>query len=514
MAVSIIKKFHIFAHLSIKDALLEELQKLECVEIMQIDEKKVFQEWESVQEEDGGRNSSTEINKVKFCIELLSQFHKSEKKGIQSFFPQKETINYNKLVELSKETNYEDIYQQCREIDNHLNQLKSNENKLKTIEDEVREWKELDIDLSSLSNSKNIIYLLGSMAKSEIDDFINEAKNECNLMEIKKIREEKNTVNIIIISLKDSFESVMNIAQKYNFESYKYTHPFTGMPNEIMKNIAKQIDDISKKRLSLERQLREIVNKNKNIYKVYDYLSIDKEKDEISKYLKRSQESFVIKGWIQEKDIVKLKAKLNEKFDAYEVYFSDPQENENVPITLDNHKYVKPFEVITELYSLPSYFEIDPTPILSIFYFIFFGFCLSDVGYGAVLALLSYIAINKLGLEGSAKKFFRLLYYCGIAGIIGGVFVGSWFGDILNYLPPAFSWIRVILVDKLSLFNPTENPIPLLILSISLGVIQVYIGIILKFVHNIKKGKFIDGLMDQISWLLFLSGIILLFMAL
>jgi V/A-type H+-transporting ATPase subunit I len=152
---------------------------------------------------------------------------------------------------------------------------------------------------------------------------------------------------------------------------------------------------------------------------------------------------------------------------------------------------------------------MDPTPILSLFYFIFFGLCLSDVGYGAVLAILCYLAIKKLGLEGSAKKFFTLLYYCGIAGIFGGIIVGSWFGDGLNYLPPAFSGIRYFLIEKLSLFNPTDNPLPLLILSISLGVIQVYTGIILKFLDNVNKGKLIDGLMDQISWLLLLTGIIM-----
>jgi V/A-type H+-transporting ATPase subunit I len=88
--------------------------------------------------------------------------------------------------------------------------------------------------------------------------------------------------------------------------------------------------------------------------------------------------------------------------------------------------------------------------------------------------------------------------------------MGSWFGDILNYLPPMFSSLRNFLMQKLALFDPANNPLPLLMLSLALGVIQIYTGIILKFIDNVRKGKLYDGLMDQVSWLFLLTGIILL----
>ncbi len=125
------------------------------------------------------------------------------------------------------------------------------------------------------------------------------------------------------------------------------------------------------------------------------------------------------------------------------------------------------------------------------------------------MALLSYFAIKKLKLEKGAIKFFKLLYYCGISGILGGILVGSWFGDILDYLPSQLVGVREFLIQRLALFQPTDNPLPLLILSLALGVLQVFTGIILKFIDNIRNDRLYDGLMDQISWLLFLTGIIL-----
>ncbi len=508
MTIAKVNKFHIFAHLSIKESLLSELQKIGCAEIIHISKKSAFHDWENIKEE-VALNTSAELNKVKYCIDLLSNYREEEKKGIKLLFPSKEIIDYHKLIKLSRELDYDSLYQQCKELDNEINHLKLQRNKLKAIEQELQDWQELDLNLSKINQTKYVRYLLGSITKKDLENFIGEIEKQSKLNIVQTVKENKNTFNVIVISLRENIEEIQKIAQQKHVEIYKYNHPFEGTPKKVLEEISKQLTEITKKRKSIEEKLKDIFKNNQVIYKIYDFLSINKEKEEIKSYLKRSVNSFVIKGWIQKKDISKLQNRLKEHFKTYEIYFTEPKEDDQVPVALENHKFVKPFEVITELYSLPNYFELDPTPILSIFYFIFFGFCLSDVGYGAVMAFLSYLAINKLGLEGSARKFFRLLYYCGIAGIFGGIIVGSWFGDILNYLPSVFSSARDFLIQRLALFNPTDNPIPLLILSLSLGVLQVYTGIILKFQDNVKKGKLIDGLMDQISWLFLLTGIIL-----
>lgn len=508
MTISKVNKFHIFAHLSIQESLLKELQKLGCVEIINITKKTAFHDWKDIDEAIQD-NVSADISKVKFCIDLLSEYQEDDKKGLKSLFLPKETIDYNKLVELCKQCDYEKLYLQCRELDNELNHLKLQENKLNSVWQELQDWKELELDLSKMNQWKHVRYLLGSIAKNNLEKFIHEVEKKSQSNIIQVIKEDKNVSKIIVIGLKENIQEIQRISQQHHLEIYQYTYSFIGTPGEILEEISRQLKEIYKKRDAIEKQLKEISKNNQTIYKIYDFLSINKEKQGITGYLKRSENSFVIKGWIQKKDISQLQNRLKENFKVYEVHFSEPKEDDQVPVALANHKFVQPFEIITELYSLPNYFEMDPTPILALFYFIFFGFCLSDVGYGTVMALLSYLAINKLALGGGVRKFFRLLYYCGIAGIFGGIFVGSWFGDILNYLPSVFQSIRYFLIQKLALFNPTDNPIPLLILSLSLGVIQVYTGIILKFLDNVKKDRLKEGLMDQISWLVLLTGIIL-----
>lgn len=91
--------------------------------------------------------------------------------------------------------------------------------------------------------------------------------------------------------------------------------------------------------------------------------------------------------------------------------------------------------------------------------------------------------------------------------------MGSWMGDALNYLPQNILFLKTFLIDKLSLFDPIKNPMPLLLISLSLGVIQIYTGFIIKLIANIKESKMKIGLMDQGSWLLLISGLLLYIIA-
>ncbi|MDD3655541.1 MAG: V-type ATP synthase subunit I [Atribacterota bacterium] len=508
MAISAVSKFHIFAHLSIKEPILSDLQKLGCVEISHIEEKAEFHNWKDI-EEDTKSGTSVKLNNIKFCIELLSSYGSEKRRGLNSFFPSKKFYSYNDLVKISQQFDYEKLFTQCKELDNELNRIKLQENKLINAKQEIEKWQDLELDFNKIDKRKYIKYILGSITKKYVNNLLFDIEHLVKTTIIQTIKEEKNKLNIIIITLKENQPKIDSILQKYHFEIYKYSYSFTGTPKQILKTISEQLMLIDKRRSEIAQILIKLHRDNQLIYPLYDYLSIIHEKEETKKYLKKSEKIIVVKGWIQNKDITKLQKRLEKNYTEYEIDFTKPKKDEQIPVALNNNNLVKPFEIITELYSLPNYHEIDPTPILSIFYFVFFGLCLSDVGYGASMALISYIAIKKIKLGEGPTKFFKLLYYCGISGIFGGILVGSWFGDILNFLPPMFSNLRNVLIQKLALFEPTDNPLPLLILSLTLGVIQVYTGIILKFIDNIRNGKLYDGLMDQISWLFLLTGIIL-----
>jgi V/A-type H+-transporting ATPase subunit I len=83
-------------------------------------------------------------------------------------------------------------------------------------------------------------------------------------------------------------------------------------------------------------------------------------------------------------------AALEKDFDAMNlVWFKDAAVLEdNPPIEFKNNKFVKMFEVLTDMYGRPAYNGFDPTPYIAVFFMLFFAFCMGDAGYGLILIAL------------------------------------------------------------------------------------------------------------------------------
>ena len=77
---------------------------------------------------------------------------------------------------------------------------------------------------------------------------------------------------------------------------------------------------------------------------------------------------------------------------------------DQVPIKLKNNALVEPFELVTEMYALPKYYEKDPTPIVSLFYFVFFGMMVADIGYGLLLTLATGFALKLSSYSRAQQK--------------------------------------------------------------------------------------------------------------
>ena len=123
-----------------------------------------------------------------------------------------------------------------------------------------------------------------------------------------------------------------------------------------------------------------------------------------------------------------------------------PNIQEQVPILLKNNKFSRLFEMIGELYSMPKYAEMDLTPYFAPFYWLFFGFCLGDAGYGLILMLGGFLMRGKVAEK--LKNAMTLVGLLGVStiifGIIGGTFFGmnlyemkfSIWGEVARYFDP------------------------------------------------------------------------------
>ncbi|MEK6916344.1 MAG: V-type ATPase 116kDa subunit family protein, partial [Nanoarchaeota archaeon] len=186
------------------------------------------------------------------------------------------------------------------------------------------------------------------------------------------------------------------------------------------KIITEKLEAIQKK---LDR-LKE--NNSKFLEESETKLKIETEKAEAPLRIATTKSTFLIKGWIPTENKEKLDSSLNKITKGkVMVEFEKPKKKETPPIAFNHPKIVEPFEAFMELYTLPSYKEIDPTFFMFLTFPIFFGFMLGDVGYGLIILTLFMILKKKMP---GAKNFLNVFIISSIVSIVFGMVFGEYFG--------------------------------------------------------------------------------------
>ena len=204
-------------------------------------------------------------------------------------------------------------------------------------------------------------------------------------------------------------------------------------------------------------------------------------------------------------------AQLSKEFDELGVLYikEDAVEEDNPPIRLKNNRYVKMFESLTGMYGMPGYSEYDPTPIVSIFFLLFFAMCLGDAGYGLVLILVG-LAIK--------KGWVKISMFDGIGGliatlgaataVIGGA-LGTFFGmSIINLVPDGTA------VKSYYEFVGGSIPTPMgelpfqMLLALGIGVFHICLAMVIKAVGYTKRFGFKENIATWGWTLLIVGGLI------
>jgi V/A-type H+-transporting ATPase subunit I len=220
-----------------------------------------------------------------------------------------------------------------------------------------------------------------------------------------------------------------------------------------------------------------------------------------------SEYSFVIMGWIPKKYLSKTRKMIKNTFSDRVIIHELPvteADMENAPVFYDNPVWVKPFEFIMQLVAPPRYREVDPTPILAIFFPLFFGIMVGDIGYGLVILAFALIIRHRFQAIAFAKNLANILIISSIPTIIFGYLFGEFFGD----LGETMGWLHPVQVLGI-VWNRVDAMIPMLILAITLGVIHVFLGLFIGIRNAIimKKRR---HLFEKTGMLLMITAIIVL----
>ena len=361
-------------------------------------------------------------------------------------------------------------------------------------------WSDLPVPLETKETRASRIFI-GSIAASrtaeELESAVTEAGLEAGVRAAGKNRERQGILAVCLNSEEEAFSAIL---RDFGYEAA----PVAGLRGSAGENIARlerEAELASRDEEEALAFLKECGDHRRLIRLWYDRLTLEIEAAEARDKLLMTERAFALTGWVDEPHVPALEALLAEFCCAWEL--SDPTEDDKVPIRLQNNAVTRPLNMVTEMYSLPDYRNVDPNPLIAPFFCIFFGMMFNDLGYGLVFILLSLIVQKKFRLQRGMKNMMQLMLECGVTTAIFGVLTGSFFGDAITQIALLFG--KDVTVP--ALLRPMENPLQILIISLALGVFQILFGMGVKAYILIRDGHPLDALMDVGSWWLLFAGI-------
>lgn len=493
MAIVKMKKFTLFAFEAERKRLLEELQRFGYVNFSKSDSIEQFDYLKDVEVSTLDNNYIEESTRIKWMIDYVGRFIEKEK-GLSAL--KKGPVVYT-FSELEKKASSYDYIPDFNILSEISKKVDSNNQRLTAIDNTIKElspWKSIKepiVDLNSFEKSK---FIMGYLPTKNLEKF------KTSTVDLKfTYFEEVDIVgkNSYCIIFTNELEKEMALENLRLNGFSEVNLEFKGVVSEEIEKLEaekKILEDDNSKLTEEIKKFTVNIQKMQSVYEYYQNLAL---RNTVVSNFKATEKLDIIQGYIPADKEANFKALL-EKVSALKIYLEiedAKKDDPDVPIILKNNKIASLFESVTNMYALPKYDEVDPTFILSIFYWVFFGMMVADFAYGLILCIGSGIALKMFKFNDSTKKFLKFFFALSFSTMIWGLIYGSVFGDLIT-LPT-------------QILDSSKDFMTVLILSLAFGGVHLAFGLGMKAYVLIKNGKPMDAFYDVFLWYLTLTSVIL-----
>ncbi len=284
---------------------------------------------------------------------------------------------------------------------------------------------------------------------------------------------------VIVLTVKGYEESTRKLLEAVYFKEFslkdiasqlKGADPLT-LVNKRIANHQRAIKGLAKAAKDMLREHRSeyelLYSQLYTMQRVYD---VCKGRGEVSGM-------FVLSGWIPADTLAAIKKTVEEEAPMTTVMIEETKDISysgiRIPTLLQNNPIFRAFQDIVSMYSLPSYGEIDPSPIVAISFILFFGFMFGDIGHGLMIFLGAMFMVKRGIMK---RSFGQVIKSAAVSSMVFGVLYGSIFG--MEDIIPAL-WL-----------SPMHDTNKLLVIAICLGVFMISLGLVLNMIKQYRARDF------------------------
>ena len=487
MAIVEMKRVTLLAMAEDRDRLLHAMQRAGCVEISQVSDEaagaylpKDRGEWEEAGEK---------LARIRWTLSRLARFE--PKRSMLAAMSMPETDEEEARSVAADERRLMAVVEAAEGIERRAGDLKGAEARLRARIEQLSPWKSLDIPVEEIRSTPSTVQFVGTVESRAVEGL--ESALEGLPVHLRRVEDDRDGAHIWIVAHQSAQGEVRDALKAAGFAPVQFAAE-AGTPGRQLEALKAQLDDILKERAGLSDKLGEMAAQAPRLKLLYELVSMEKERKGAAARLLQTRSAFLLQGWVPAYAQEKLEKKLRAVSASCEVEFRDPLDDEKPPSLLANRRFASPFEAIIANYSLPDPRGVDPTFVMAPFFACFYGMMVSDAGYGLLMAIAIPLIIHFVKPKPGLKKIMWVLGIGSVFTVFWGAMFDTWFGMSI----------------KPVLINPLEQPLEMMGLCLGLGVVHLFAGLGMGAYKNIRAGRPLDAVFDQLLWVFLLVGLGLL----
>lgn len=513
MAIVKMKRLRAIALEEQRDELLTRLLHVGCVEVTEPEDCLTDPEWTALLAKDTGAQGAVkaQITAVQSALKALDKY--APVKG--SLFTKRSDISEADFFDAARQEKAQAAAAAINDCVAEISQLYTEENRYRSARDGLVPWETMSEPLD-LDSTEHVEITLGTLpGAASLETIRGELAESAPESELVAIHSSKELHYVVLLAWKETASAASSVLKPYGFSVVK----FKGMEGSAAQNIAQldeKLAEVNAKREEAIQQIKALGDQRSELKLAIDQLTQQEAKEAVKDRFLTDGTIVFLEGWVEEPKLDKLERELTGLDCAYEL--ADPQEGDTVPTLLSNPKWMRGINMVTEMYSLPAYDGIDPNPLMFFWYIFFFGFMFADVAYGLIIFFGCLAIIKAFNPKKTLGRMMHLGLWLGGSTAICGIFVGGFFGNVLDVIYDTFlpNSVMPAWMAKFSaglVVNPVNDPMTVLIIAVAIGCVHLIMGQCIHIYMGFRDGAGVDALLDVVPWWIVFGGIAALALA-
>lgn len=508
MAIVKMKKLRAIALRAQRDALLQELQLLGCVELTAQDALLDEPEAAEIVTADHGpvAESQAERQQYRRAIEILDQYAPVK----TPFLAPKPVIRAAALLDDSGAAEALSAAEELCAISERLKAIASEEAKERLRVEALTPWKRCELPLDH-PGTRCAGIVFGILPKTADMDALSAGLTGEAAAELFEVSRDESARYVYVIYLRDDGETVLRLLREQGFTAPSWGE-CAGLAGDNIREAEETLRELAQEKATLEGRISGAAPRREALQRGFDRAGTRVDRAEAVGKLLRTESTVLLEGWAvaaREAEVTELLRRFDCAFE-----FAEPAEEEygDVPVELKNNKLTDGLNMVTNMYSLPRYGSLDPNPLMAPFFILFYGIMMADMGYGIVMMLIgALICLKKKPKKGFLKYFGELMVEGGVTTFLFGALTGGLFGDAPLQLARMFN-PDTAYQGLPSLFDPLNDTIYVLIGAMILGFIHLNVGMAVSLHEKLRHGQMLDGILYEVAeWIIFIGAALLYF---